>query len=175
MIIEDKNFLSARSKKFIESTILSNNFPLYHSNYAVDANDAIENLTHVILRRQEDRSVNEPMHPLYHSFVKILDEFCNKHKISYREVLRICINFSYPSGSKKSAVHVDHEYKHDQLLIYLNDPKDKTSSTVLLDDKYKKVREVFPEKYKGIFFPKMPHYVNLPKKGGRFIAVFTLR
>ena len=175
MIKEDNNFLSNRSKEFIDHRLLGSDFPMYYTNYAVNMADGAENFTHVVLRRKEERVRNEAVHPFYQNFIKILDEFCNKNKISYREVLRICVNFNFPSGAKKSATHVDHEVNHNQLLVYLNNPMDKKSSTVLLDDNNKKVKEIFPEKYKGVFFPKMPHYVNFPEKGGRFVLVFTMR
>jgi len=175
VIKEDNNFLSVRSKLFIEDKLLSSKFPMYYTNYAVNMADGAENFTHVVLRRKEERTMNEPLHPFYHNFIKILDEFCNKNKLSYKEVLRICINFNFPTGAKVSSIHVDHEIEHNQLLVYLNNPLDKKSSTVLLDDNNKKMKEIFPEKYKGVFFPKMPHYANFPKKGGRFVLVFTMR
>ena len=118
----------------------------------------------------------EPKHIYYDYFVDILSDFCSKHDIKFDEILRIAINISYYNGvTDKSPVHTDHEFDHNQLLVYLNDPLDKESKTVLLDNNNDVYKEFYPEKYKGVMFSKMPHYVIYPRVGERYILVFTFR
>ena len=174
-MIIDKNFLSVKSIDFIENYIFSNNFPLYMQHEAVKG-DNLKNMTHVVLPRVEDRDDMHVKHPYHNNFVNILDDFCIKNMINYDEIYRIAINLTYYNGlSDKSPTHYDHEFEHNQLLVYLNDPLDKKASTVLLNDNNEVYNEIYPEKYKGLFFSKMSHYLNFPKIGERYILVFTFR
>ena len=174
MIIDD-NFLSDKSIHFIENWILTEKCPFYVQPHAVEG-DNVKNLVHVVLSRPELREKDYKPH-IYHSyFIDILSDFCSKHNIKFNEILRICINILYYNGVRdESPVHTDHDFDHKQLLIYLNDPLDKESKTVLLDDNNNVYREVCPEKYKGVMFSKMPHYAIYPKVGERYLLVFTFR
>jgi len=81
--------------------------------------------------------------------------------------------------------HIDYAGYHKQLLIYLNDPIDKESHTVILDEdaplgipddgNQKQLKRVIPEKYKGVCFENLPHYQVYPKFGERIVSVFTFR
>ena len=170
-MITDNNFLTSDSKRFIEDYILTRHFPLYMQSESVKG-DETPFLNHVILARPELKDFTDK-HEYHDLFVKVLDDFCNKNNITYNEVLRICVNFTFYNGVRdKSPVHCDHEFEHSQLIIYLNDPLDKKSSTIILDEKE---IEVFPKKYKGIFFGKMQHYHYYPKVGGRYVMIFTVK
>jgi len=174
-IITDNKFLSDKSKNFIENFILTNKCPFYVQHEAVGG-DNTKNLTHTVLPREEYREKNYEPHIYYDYFVDILSDFCSKHDIKFYEILRIAINISYYNGvTDKSPVHTDHEFDHNQLLVYLNDPLDKESKTVLLDNNNDVYKEFYPEKYKGVMFSKMPHYVIYPRVGERYILVFTFR
>jgi hypothetical protein len=60
------------------------------------------------------------------------------------------------------------------MLIYLNQPEDKESKTVILDKMGKKIlKEIKPEAYKVICFEDALHYMYFPKKGIRMIAITT--
>ena len=175
MIIEDTNFLSDSSISFIENYVMTNNFPFYMQHEAVKG-DNLKNMTHVVLPRVEERDDSYIKHPHYENFVNILNDFCIKNDIKYDEIFRIAINLTYYNGiNDKSPTHCDHEFEHNQLLVYLNEPLDKKSSTILLDDNNNVIREILPEKFKGVSFSKMPHYLNFPKIGERYILVFTFR
>ena len=92
MIIDDK-FLSNESKEFIENYILTRHFPLYMQGESV-VDDETPFLNHVVLARPEMKDFIEK-HEHHDTFVKMLDEFCDKNNISYSEVLRICVNFTF--------------------------------------------------------------------------------
>tara|TARA_B110000285_G_C14729660_1_gene425846 strand:+ start:48 stop:572 length:525 start_codon:yes stop_codon:yes gene_type:complete len=174
-MIVDKNFLSDKSIDFIENYIMTNNFPFYMQYEAVSG-DNIKNMCHVVLPRVEERAEMYVKHPHHKSFVNILDDFCIKNLINYDEIYRIAINLTYHNGiSDKSPTHCDHKFEHNQLLVYLNDPLDKKASTVLLNDNDEVYNEIYPEKYKGLFFSKMSHYLKFPKIGERYILVITFR
>ena len=103
----------------------------------------------------------------------MLETFCQKHNIPINEIFRIAVNLTYNTGNVDSLTHVDHRFDHKQLIIYLNDPTDKGSNTVIVDDNNKTVKEVSPKKYKGFCFDSSPHYLKYPKAGERIIAIFT--
>ena len=175
MILEDNNFLSDSSIDFIENYIMTNKCPFYMQFEAVRG-DNTKNMTHIVLPRVEERDDTYTKHPYHENFVNILDDFCNKNNIKYEEIFRIAINLTYHNGvSNKSPTHCDHQFEHNQLLVYLNEPLDKKSSTILLDDNDNEIKEILPEKFKGVSFSKMPHYLYYPKIGERYILVFTFR
>jgi len=129
-------------------------------------------LNHVVLARPEMKDFTEK-HEHHDIFVKMLDEFCDKNNISYSEVLRICVNFTFCNGVRDiSPVHVDHEFEHSQLIVYLNQPMDRQSFTVILN---KDETKIAPKKYRGVSFGKIEHYHYYPKIGGRYVLVFTFK
>jgi len=70
--------------------------------------------------------------------------------------------------------HQDHHFDHYQMLIYVNDMKDKDSKLVILDDDEKTIlKEVYPDKFKGLIFDNKPHYHYYPKQGTRWVMVCT--
>jgi len=177
MIKEDNNFLSQSSIDFIEQYVLSNNFPFYMQKEVItNSNDNIKNMTHIVLPRVEQRTENFINHPHHNFFVNILNDFCNKNNIQYNEIFRIAVNLTFCNGvSDTSPIHNDHNFEHNQLIVYLNNPIDKNCKTVLLDDNGNLVKEIYPKKFKGLFFNNMPHYMFFPKKGERCIIVFTFK
>ena len=78
MIIDDK-FLSNESKEFIENYILTRHFPLYMQGESV-VDDETPFLNHVVLARPEMKDFIEK-HEHHDTFVKMLDEFCDKNNI----------------------------------------------------------------------------------------------
>ena len=96
-------------------------------------------LNHVVLLGLELRDV-EHKHEYYDEFVKILNEFCDKNKINYDEVLRVCVNFTYHNGKRlESDIACRSEFEHEQLIVYLNQPMDRQSFTVVLDENESKI------------------------------------
>jgi hypothetical protein len=169
---ESKNFLSKESKNFIENFVLKDEFPLYKINTATHHTDD-EFFSHMVLKRPENRSITETINSNYHKeTLKILEEFLNSIKIKPSFYLRICYNVTFNNGHEKSNVHLDHDFSHKQAIIYLNEPKDKKSNTVILHNK-KVYKEITPEKYKGICFENTEHYSCFPKFGSRYILVAT--
>ena len=176
-IIDDK-FLSKKNLHFIENGILNSNFPYYWNEnqcYNEDGSpDDTGFLCHTVVKRPELRSKNEPFFnsSLGEHFVDILNSFCKKNKIKYKEILRIAVNFTFNVGTNKSLIHNDHDFFHKQLLVYLTD--NKNAPTFLLSkDKNKLIKKVNPKKYRGFMFEDCPHYMQMPEKGKRIVIVFT--
>ena len=73
----------------------------------------------------------------------------DKNKINYDEVLRVCKLYISQYQRLESPVHVDHEFEHEQLIVYLNQPMDRQSFTVVLDENESKI---IPRKYRYRIF-----------------------
>ena len=175
-IIVDENFLSEKNKKFIEETVLSNNFPFYLNNKTTRFDDN-KFFSHVIIKRPEERKENESLFnsPYANEFIDIFKSFIVKNKINTEEILRGSVNLTFRTFENKCSVHEDHAYPHKQLLIYLNNCKDKEAKTVLLNNVGKIIHKITPEQYKGVCFDSCPHYMIFPKRDIRAVMIFTFR
>ena len=170
---EYKNFLSKTDKEFIENIILNQMFPFYHSpDSLIGDNKSL--LSHVVLRRPEDRKQGEKYNSDFaQPILNILYSFFKKAKIKPKEILRIAVNYTYANGQERCDKHIDHvDIPHKQVIIYLNDCLDKESKTIILD-KDKIAKSIIPEKYKGIVFGNNYHYHYYPKVGFRVVLVCT--
>jgi len=170
---ESYNFLNEDNINFIENTILSNKFPFYQLKHTVSDNDQLT-LSHVLLRRPEDSS-ERISSPYFTPALNIVKSFLNSLNVKGNvNLLRLAINFTFNNGHEKCETHQDHPYDHTQFIIYLNDPLDKESKTVIYDKDHKTVlKEIKPEKYKGVWFEGQPHSLYFPKKGNRIILIGT--
>jgi hypothetical protein len=170
---EINNFLTLENKEFINKVVLSDIFPFYLSK--VDNSVKDEMLTHVVLRRPEERqNENEGFNSDYaQATINILENALKKAKLKpYKKLLRICYNFTFNNSSEKCPIHNDHQYNHKQFLMYLNNPIDKEATTVILKDK-KIYKNTCPEQYKAVIFDNLEHYFYYPKEGSRIVLVIT--
>lgn len=176
--IENTNFLSIDSKKFLNETVMGDNFPyFFQTGSTID--DNYEMLSHTILRRPEERNINEKFNSSFSdNFIKIFSEFIEKNNLKQKypniELLRMSVNLTFNNGTKHCPIHIDHNYPHFQLIVYLNDADNK-SKTVILNEKNKVIKKIIPKKFKGILFDNKKHYHFYPTKGIRSIIVYTFR
>ena len=172
MIIKECiNFLSDNSKSNIDSIMADSNFAYYMSS-SHQENLEYPYLSHIILKRPEERNHQNFNSPYANLFLKLLEDFQNKNKIKVNQLLRIAVNLTFNFGKKNSFTHKDHLFEHKQLIIYLNDC-DKNSKTVILNENKKIIKKITPKKFKGVLFDCCHHYMIYPKKGYRVIAVYT--
>lgn len=169
---EINNFLTKQNIDFIEKLILTNDFPYFIYDSPVEKEKS-PYLSHVVVRRPEDKNpgINSPH---YMECVKIILSALSAADVQTKNILRIAINLTYNNGMEKCKIHEDHDYPHKQLLLCLNDPLDKNSKTIILDDDKETIlKEVIPKKYTGIIFDNKPHYHFYPKQGHRIMFVAT--
>ena len=179
-IIVDKNFLTKDQKNFIKLHIFNTKFPWYLQTHFLDDSDE-KNITnffsHLVVRRVEETGNNMSYNSSFGPFVKeVLDTFCKKHKIKYKTIYRSVFNLTFNNGIDVCGTHKDHynNLKHKQLLIYLNDPEDKNTPTVILNKKRNTIiKKTYPEQFKGILFNDEPHYMIFPKVGLRCVLITT--
>ena len=110
----------------------------------------------------------------FNFFTSCFMMFCSKHDIKVNEILRSAVNCCYNNGYVGTDIHSDHEFEHKQFLLYLNDPEDKETPTIVYNKEETEIlKKIYPKKYKGAWFDGLPHTFNYPKKGLRWVAVFT--
>lgn len=171
-IIIDDNFLKPNHIEYIKWINNSYAFPFYHKTKILhDSKDYNGFFEHIILKTGEDKW-NSDNHIFFEG---IFDDFAKKHKIKYDKFFRASVNLTYNNGiHDRCPVHVDHEFPHKQLLVYLNDPQDKNSKTIILNKKQDKIlKEIAPKQFRGVMFESSPHYHIMPKKGERIVFVIT--
>ena len=182
MFKQSKNFLSKKSKKFINEVVLAPGiFPFYQAYahpYKTKENTFKKFFGHIILARSDDTDYNKPpvWNSTYHiQFIDIVNEFCEQQKIKIEKFYRMNVNFTYNSGHETTDIHVDHGFPHHQIIIYLDDAADKNAETVILNNKNKVIKRIKPIQYQGICFKGLPHYLKFPKFGQRVILVATFK
>jgi len=174
-IVEDTDFLNNEQKAIIKEVTLGADFPWYWSDKQTEENSE-GYFFHQLLTRPEVGENNESKinSNFYDFFLSLLESFCKKNNIKYYEVLRASVNCVFSCNAKASPIHEDHDFEHNQLIIYLNDSP--TSRTLIFDKNNKKIKSVKATQFKGISFPKLPHAVQYPTtKERRVTAIFTFR
>lgn len=181
MITEIKN---PKTKEYLlmKQEIFTSNFSWYWNSETVPKNPKDNNLdfvsvpffSHGILIRPKDDSEYSifPKTNSHYSdiFNVILDQIFEFNSINFDCVLRINVNLTIPlTGIKKTLPHVDHNFPHKNLLIYLNDSD---GDTVLCDDQDVVVDSSSPEEDKIVLF-EGKHYHHLPSKDRRIVVVCT--
>ena len=169
---QSKNFMTENNIKFIEKTVLNDNFPyFFNSNTLTNKDDAF--FSHQVLQRLELSPNYTPVNSeAFAPTIDILNNFVNSISEKVNFYTRISYNMTFNNGYEKSGTHIDHEYPHKQIIIYLNDA-DKKSKTCIVDEKDKVIKSISPEKYKGICFDAQRHFNYNPTTKHRLILVAT--
>jgi hypothetical protein len=178
--IEDKNFLK-KENKFIEQYITQNDYFPYYLQQKTTLNknnkwNTDKLMCHTIIKRIEHRTEKdyEFNSPLGKYFLNLTKEFCKKHNILFNKILRCSINLSIKNVRKKCNTHVDHDFPHYQIIMFLNKVKDLNSSLILLDKNEKKIiKKIKPDYLKTVCFEDVPHYHYYPNKDVRIVAITT--
>jgi len=93
---EDRDFLLPEDKHTLDEITLNGFFPFYLQKNTI-GKDNKHFLSHIIVGRVEYRKENDNgINSKYADFfIKILDQFCNKNKIKYKNILRYSLNLAF--------------------------------------------------------------------------------
>tara|TARA_R110000803_G_scaffold146_1_gene583 strand:+ start:1524 stop:2108 length:585 start_codon:yes stop_codon:yes gene_type:complete len=134
-----KNFLNKKELNIVNNEILKQDFPWY-TNDAFANNSALTTkfplLSHTLIKRCDDGQEPVPNSDYYSLFKEIVKRFCKKHKIKFNKFTRASLNLTF-CNTKHPFIspHSDHFFKHNLLIIYLNNS---SGNTLIFDRKYKK-------------------------------------
>ena len=170
-----KEYLKAVDQETINflkhNTVENLNFPFYFNLTEIKSKKNNFNFfSHIILHKPEDNIPNRINSNLHPYAIDIFNKLSKKCKFKYKEIFRICLNLTFNNGHKKSDIHLDHEFNHKQLLLYIH--ADDLNSYTYIQDKNKTIT-VKPIAQKAIIWGKLPHYHLVPQKGYRLVLVYT--
>jgi hypothetical protein len=104
----------------------------------------------------------------------IFFEIAKSNKVEVDVVLRSAVNATHHSKQSMTGVHTDHEFEHNNFLLYLNDVTG--GETVLFsEDESIELKTITPTKYKAVFFSNTPHAHKFCAYGERrlvFVVTF---
>ena len=165
---ESNKFLSNEQKQYLNLFCSKqSSIPFYWKPDAAQENDNGHHFIHHIINKDTGYHSN----PNQKYFENILNNFAKEQKFKIKEIFRCAINYTFYNGKiDRVPTHIDHNYKHKQLLIYLNDA---TGDTVILDKNNKPLKIIKPELFKGVAFDNFPHYHYFPINGIRKVLVYT--
>ena len=117
--------------KRLKQHILSNNFPWYYKKQTTNktriGNTNISFFSHLILSRPEENGYSVSFSGLTDDISSFILKSLKENNINLITFLRINVNLVYPHSTVVNTVpHIDHPYKHKNLLIYLTDAGGKT-------------------------------------------------
>tara|TARA_R110000822_G_scaffold100180_1_gene225690 strand:- start:45 stop:584 length:540 start_codon:yes stop_codon:yes gene_type:complete len=171
---EKQNFLTKENNNFIKETLFSKSFPFFFQEGTTTNRPEDAMFTHVVLKRlEETRDLRDPINTddiTYVNTLDILNNFCKKIGEKPNFYTRISYNITIPNKNKTCDFHVDHVYKHKQIIIYLNDS---SGNTFIVDEDNKVIKEIPYKLGKGVCFENLRHYQEYPKFGARIALVAT--
>lgn len=143
--------------------ILDKDFAWFH-NPAGETHPSF--FSHIFLRRPDDeRSYPSVADPDLDFPSHLVREILHYNNIQLNCIFRMNINLTYPqSGIQTTPVHVDHDFPHQNLLIYFTNAGGK----VFVGNK-----SYDPKEDDVITFGGEKHYIELPKKDFRIALVTT--
>lgn len=86
----------------------------------------------------------------YYETKDIFDSICEQNNITVDKIYRMAFNISVNHPDKHGGIHVDHEFEHNNFVLYLNDFDG--GSTYLFDDDENLTKEIEAKKNKAVFF-----------------------
>ena len=175
MIIEKNKVIHPNDLQIINNLIIDKKVSFVFKGSSTVENKKDFYFEHCIIERKEIADTKNRYQSIhYRNFLRVFNYVFSKFKIKEAEIYRAEINLTVNNSVKKCPIHYDHNYEHKQILIYLND-SDKNAKTVILNKKNKKLKEITPQKNKGVLFNYLPHYHFFPKKGYRLVMVITFK
>lgn len=158
--------LYPQEEKFIENTVMGSYFPWFYvgnqtfDNAVLEVPDYIKPyvnyinspyLSHILLARANSENISNKERPskdfssYYEFFIEIFHRFMQDNKKKYSKIFRANLNLSWYNGNEHTEPHFDHEWPHNNFIMYLNDctfgqtiiwPKDFLTSYIIPCKKY---------------------------------------
>ena len=169
-----KNAISKINLSTIDKIIEDKEIPFYLTIKSALGNKTDPTFEHCVVKVKELRNNSEEINSgFYPLFKDIFDNFCFNNNIKYSEIYRCSLNltFNINEENNRCPIHVDHDYPHKVLLMYLNNC-DPESKTVYIDNN-KKEHVVIPERNKATLCDGYSHYHYYPKHGYRIVLIYT--
>lgn len=138
MLIERENIFDDR----LEKLVLTPNFPFYYQKQSTDY--SFPYLNHCLILRpeiQNQSKINSEYWPL---FEEVFLKFINENNLNLSQIYRASVNLTTSSNFLHNNPHVDHTFKHNVFIHYLNTFDD--GHTYIFDETYDGKNAVSKEK-----------------------------
>ena len=132
----------------------------------MDSGTGMDFYSHVLLRRPDGGCNFSTSKSEYTELaIKVVDEILKHNKISYHMHLRLNVNCTHPDNDhQESDRHVDHNFPHKNLIIYLTG----SGGNTYVEDEFHDPKEDDVILFQG------EHWMKRPNIGRRIILVNTL-
>jgi hypothetical protein len=181
---ENKMLVNKQEVSIIQNNILSVNFPWFY--HQISTTQEYPVYTHTLIHRYDIKNeqpiINSEVFPVFENIVL---RFCEKEKINFKKFTRAVINSISFNRFEKVDAHIDHDFKHKVLMIYLNATD---GDTIIYDKKFNGkdriissrnlniLKTIKPEMYKVVCWDgDYYHAATYPKTNNRrvvFVATF---
>jgi len=163
-----ENVLTMQELDAINRVVLGYDFPWFYHPSDTHDSQGLPFMCHTLVHRDEsytpvEGTVNSQS---YEFFKTIFDRICPD-----RTVLRASLNLTFHNPAEHGSIHVDHEFEHNNLIIYLSHT---SAGTILYDQNHKQI-DCTPSEYNtAVQFAGLPHAQQLCAPGEtRLVVVFT--
>ena len=169
-----KNVLKKNEEKFFQEQVMSgNDCPFYLNTEDVGKSKRFfPFFTHIVLHRPEDSAVNKINSPSYNYLTKLFKNFSKRCNFKYNKIYRICFKITFNNGTKQSSTHLDHQFPHKQLILYLH-IDDLKSHTCVYNKEETKIKKINPIPNSVAIWNNLKHYHITPTKGYRLVLIYT--
>lgn len=126
----------------------------------------VEYYGHDFVCRPEALSYSEPVSPFVNQNIQVLREIIDHNNLFESYIFtRTAANCTFPNeGAQLSHPHVDHNFPHFNLIVYLTD----TGGETFIEDK------VYNPKIHDVILFRGKHYMKRPTRDRRIILVATI-
>tara|TARA_A200000159_G_scaffold131033_1_gene127977 strand:- start:1066 stop:1545 length:480 start_codon:yes stop_codon:yes gene_type:complete len=122
-------------------------------------------MSHNVLIRPEHIGYPTKASPYFNMVCFALKEILEFNDVKIKGLYRINANLTFPTAPLLPSIpHIDHDFPHENVLIYLND----TGGDTVVDGEH-----YSPHEDDVITFGGEKHYMYPPDKGGRIVIVAT--
>lgn len=159
---QQNNFFTEEESLIIDDILHNPDkpFPVYYDSSQTDY-DKVPFFSHALILRDGNN-----VSPFCDFFIPIFNRFIKTTNKKIKKILRASVNLTLPFVGE-SAIHIDHEEDHYQVLMYLNNS---TGNTDIFENE-QLIKSIKPVKGKIVMFNKLKHKANSPKNANELRAV----
>ena len=106
----------------LKRSVCSNRFPWYYSETSVSAQgNNFLLFSHPVVLRPVEGKKSKVVSKRFEKAMPVITQIFEANELRPEHIYRMCFNIAMHNAHKMSDPHVDHEFPHKNLLIYLND------------------------------------------------------
>jgi hypothetical protein len=163
-----ENVLTEQELEAVNRVVLGYDYPWFYHPSDTHDSQGLPFMCHTLMHRHDsytpvEGNVNSES---YQFFKSIFDRLCPE-----KTVLRASLNLTFHNPAQHGSIHLDHEFEHHNLIIYLSHT---SAGTLLFDENHKQIDRIPSDYNTAAIFQGQHHAQELCAPGEtRLVAVFT--